>query len=914
MAREPLTVVESEPIPAWTLPPFALSAQAVAASLGVDGSIGLDGDRIASRLNQYGANVLAEPPVVPVWRRFLAQFNEFVIWILIAAAVISGLLNEWIDAAAIIAIVLLNGFLGFFQEEKAGRALAELKRLAAPCARVLRSGALRILPASELVPGDCLELEEGDHIPADVRLLHSSAFRVQESALTGESVPVDKVAACILPPQEPLGDRRNMAYLGTVVVAGKASGVVVATGMNTEVGRIAGLLRGHRLEPTPLQRRLSELGRILVGICFGIVGVVFALEYYHGDSLLDVFLVSVSLAVAAVPEGLPAVVTMALALGLQRMARRHALIRKLPSVETLGCVTVICADKTGTLTKNEMTVCEIFAGGVRHRVTGSGYEPRGQILQEGDLTAANSSAGDLELVLRIGLRCNNARLVSPGEPNGLWQMVGDPTEAALIVAARKAGLDETEQAPVLDEIAFDAERKRMSVIVRTDHGPELYCKGAPEAILKRCSFIRRRGRVEPLSKEDYEGILRECADMAARTLRVLALASRVLPRHADGDPETDLVFVGLAGMMDPLRDEAKEAVKRCRNAGIRPVLITGDHPATALAIGRELGIATAATVPVLGPDLDRLDNNELADRVKQAFVYARVSPEHKQRIVRAWKACGHVVAMTGDGINDAPAIQAADVGIAMGRSGTDVCRAASDMVLTDDNFATIVNAVEEGRGIYDNIQKVLQYLLSCNSGELMFVLGAGLLGWPVPLAPVQLLWINLVTDGFPALALAVEPPEAGSMQRRPRPLTESILPLRTGVSILLQGMLVALVALIAFGAVYDAGREESEARARALTFSTLVFAELLRALAARSWSVPLFRMGVFTNPWLLASTFVSVLFQLAVVAFPVARPVFQTVAPTTSEWTLLIGLAFIPVTVIELAKLVRTALYGSGNA
>ncbi|MCW8128877.1 MAG: cation-translocating P-type ATPase [Planctomycetota bacterium] len=899
MPQDPGTVPS-----AWHARPAAEALR----ELGCDAERGLDAAAAAERLRVEGPNRLHEAPPLPAWRRFLAQFADIIVGMLIVAALLSGWHGEWADALAIVAIVLLNGILGFVQEEKAERALQALQSLSSPMTKVHRGGALKSLPAAEIVPGDLIELEAGDYVPADARLLTSFAMRVQEAALTGESLPVDKNAGAAVAEAAPLGDRSTMAYAGTVVSAGKARALVVATGMRTELGRIAGLLQREERQPTPLQRRLAELGRVLVVVCLAIVAVIFTLQMLRGGQWLDVLMLSVSLAVAAVPEGLPAVVTMSLALGLQRMVRRNALVRKLPSVETLGSVTVICSDKTGTLTRNEMTVREIHAGAQDYSVGGSGYAPQGAFARGGQEVACAEEA-DLAEVLRIGAWCNNAEVVPKPQGEG-WQVIGDPTEGALVVAARKAGL-ETPRPKVLYEIPFDSDRKRMSVVLRAPDGKALmYAKGAPESLLPLCSHEFRGGQRVPLSDERRAEIGRVNAAMAARALRVLALARRLDPeREEEAYAERGLTFAGLAGMIDPPRDEVRAAVRVCRKAGIRPVMITGDHPDTARAIAAELEILSGDSSQVLtGAALDGVDDAALAGRIGGVAVFARVTAEHKLRVVRALQKNGHVVAMTGDGVNDAPAVKAADVGIAMGVTGTDVTKEASDMVLTDDNFASIVNAVEEGRGIFDDIQKFIHYLLACNAGEVLFMFVASLLGWPAPLVPIQILWINLVTDGLPALALGMEPPERDIMERAPRPAREPVINRRVGLLILVHGLLVAAASLAAFWLTY-AGGEESLRHARTVTFAVMAFSQLGFAFACRSHARTMPELGLFTNPQLFGAVAISGLLQFCVLTVPFAQGVFETAARLSGrEWLMIGALALAPVTVIEIAKLVRKAL------
>ena len=888
--------------------------------LATDVLVGLTADEVRNRSQQFGGNVLEEAPPVPLWKRLLSQFHNLVIWILIAAAVISGVLKEWADTLSILAIVLLNGILGFVQEERAERALAALQKLSSPMARVRRDGTLQLLPASELVPGDCIELEAGDNIPADARLLTAFGFQTQEAALTGESLPNDKEAACVLNEDASLGDRRNMVYMGTVASSGRATAVVVATGMRTELGRIAGLLQRSERELTPLQRRLEELGRVLVGVCLGIVAFIFLLQLWRGGPPLEMLMVSVSLAVAAVPEGLPAVITLTLALGLQRMVKRNALVRKLPSVETLGSVTVICSDKTGTLTRNEMTVREVVTASARFHVTGAGYVPHGQFLKR-PLAEQVGQAGNGEAIrpaeepeliqlLTTSARCNHSAISPRGDGIEAWQVVGDPTEGALLVAALKAGVAvHGAKQHTLFEIPFDSERKAMSIVVR--EAPDrvvMHTKGAPEAILPLCISERHGTEVVNLTEARREQIMRASMELAALSLRVLALAYREhLTTLEDEFREEDLILAGLVGMIDPPREDVREAVQLCLQAGIRPVMITGDHPETALAIAQELHIAGPLDRVVSGQMLDSWSDEALTAEVGSISVYARVTAEHKLRVVRALKAGGQIVAMTGDGVNDAPAVRAADIGIAMGVTGTDVTKEASDMVLMDDNFTSIVSAVEEGRGIFDNIQKVVHFLLSCNTGEVLLMFVAALLGWPVPLMAIQILWINLVTDGLPALALGMEPPERDIMQRPPRPPEEPVLTRQRGLLILFHGMLIASAAAIGFWLVYR-GDPAQLARARTVAFSVMAFSQLFYAIGCRSPRYTMPQIGLLSNPFLLGAIAISVLLQLSVMTLPWAQPVFEVATHLTWEWVPLALLSLAPVTVIEIVKLVRERL------
>jgi Ca2+-transporting ATPase len=912
-----------------------MSGEKVLRELSTDVGRGLSEEQAATRQKQYGRNELAEEPPIPLWRRVVDQINELVIWILIAAAVVSAVIGDWIDASAILAIVLLNVAIGVFQEGRANRALAALRKMASPTVRVVRAGSLQSLAAANVVPGDILALEAGDNIPADVRLLTTFGFRTQEAPLTGESNPVDKNADDVLSPSAQLADRTNMAFMGASAAAGRAAAVVVAIGMATELGQIAGMLQQYAPEPTPLQRRLAELGRVLIAVCLVVVAIVFGLNLYRGGDVLEVLLLSISLAVAAVPEGLPAVVTLTLAVGLQRMVKRHALIRRLPSVETLGSVTVICTDKTGTLTRNEMTVREVIAGGKHYDVTGTGFSPQGEFLlheapastlqnrtsadQDGasrNLQVLNP-AGEPDLIqaLAVGAHCNKASLQHVTNGADVWSVVGDPTEAALLVAAAKAGIELGDRKKeVLHEIPFDSDRKAMSVLLRADDSRTvMYTKGAPEIILNKCTVELRDGSIVELNDERRRELRASSSGMAARALRVLALGFREhLPEEVPKYDENDLVFAGMVGMIDPPRQEAIEAVRQCRAAGIRPIMITGDHPETAQAIARETGISQDHDRVVTGAELDTWSTEQLAAIVKTISVYARVSAKDKLRVVEAWQACGDIVAMTGDGVNDAPAIKAAEIGVAMGLTGSDVTKETADMVLTDDNFASIVSAVEEGRGIFDNIQRVVHYLLSSNASEVLLMLIAGVAGWPTPLIALQILWINLVSDGLPALALGMEPPERDVMRRSPRDKREAVITWTRGFQMLRHGLLMAATASAAFWWIYrgDAARA---ALAQSVVFCAMAYMQLFYSFSCRSLRDTMPEVGAFSNPYLLGAIISSGLIQLLIVALPAGRAIFDVTPGVLGQWPIIAIAALGPVSAIEITKLVRRRFSPSSN-
>ena len=809
---------------------------------------GLSQEVAATRLETYGPNELKQAAPVRPLVLLLGQFKSLIVWLLVAAAIVSGLMSEWVDCIAILSIVVLNGLIGFYQEFSAERSLAALRRMTSPRARVRRDGRSISLPAALVVPGDLLEIEAGDLVPADARVLEAAALKTVEAALTGESEAVEKAAARLEREDAPLGDRRCMVFMGTSVAMGKGLALVVETGMRTEIGRIADLLTTAGADTTPLQQRLHSFGRVLVAASLGIVALIFGLGLLRGIPMLELFLTSVSLAVAAVPEGLPAVVTVALAVGVQRMASRRALVRKLHAVETLGAANVICTDKTGTLTVGEMTVRALWAGGTTYDVSGEGYGPEGSIRAEGASADAERTGALRELMITF-VGCNGASLT---KQDGAWKVIGDPTEGALLTASAKLGLSSVDVERELSQVAeipFDSDRKRMTVLRRrADGGLVALTKGAPDVLLSLCTRIRDSAGVRTMTDEDRSKVLARNAALAGRTLRVLAAASRDVEPGCDpssvGSVERDLVFLGLAGMYDPPRPEAKSAVALARSAGIRVVMITGDHPHTALAVARELGIAKGEDSALSGSELESLADAALSERVERVAVYARVTAAHKLRIVRAWKAHGGVVAMTGDGVNDAPAIKGADIGIAMGRSGTEVTKEASDMVITDDNFASIVAAVEEGRGIYDNIKKTMQYLLAGNIGELLLMTACVVIGLPMPLLPIQLLWINLVTDGLPALCLATDPIDAAVMQRRPRRREEKLTDRRFVGLMIATGLLTSGVALAVY--LYSLGRVSQE-MARDHAFTVLVYAELLRSFGARSETRSVWQVGILSN-------------------------------------------------------------------
>lgn len=910
---------------------------------------GLTQAEAQQRLKLVGLNALQEAPPTSFWQMLLDQFNNFVVIMLIVASLISAVLGDWIESAAIIAIVILNATLGVIQERRAEQALAALRKLAAPEAHVLREGTRQVVPATQLVPGDIVLLEAGNYVPADLRLLEAVNLRIEEAALTGESVPVQKHAATIREKEIPIGDRRNSAFMGTLVNYGRGRGVVTATGMRTQIGLIAEMLQSVQSEPTPLQRRLDQLGKTLGWAAIIICGLVFLLGWLRGYPPLEMFMIAVGLAIAAVPEGLPAVVTISLALGMREMIRRHALIRRLSSVETLGSATVICSDKTGTLTQNEMTVTRLWADGLLFEVSGSGYSPQGEFFVDGKAIDPTQYQA-LLTALWVGCLNNDAELEPVESADGAhpFRMVGDPTEGALLVAAlkAKADLNELRRAyPRVQEIPFDSERKRMVTIHALQQprqedispfdqptppkGYVVLVKGAPDIVLDLCTHYQNmQDYALPMSEEKRMQILQANDRLTQDALRVLGVAYKLIPELPEKLDATELeqgmTFVGLLGMIDPPRPEVIPALEKARRAGIRTIMITGDYPNTARAIAESIRLLLPGHQVLTGSQVNEMNDAELQKQIRFADVFARVSPEHKLRIVEALRADDEVVAMTGDGVNDAPAIKRADIGIAMGITGTDVAKESADMVLTDDNYASIVAAVEQGRIIYANIRKFVFFLLSSNVAEIMIIFLATLAGVPTPLTVIQLLMLNLITDGAPALALAMEKGDPDVMERPPRPKNEPIINKSMQLGILIQTITQTGATLTAFaigllwhlaeGDMLPPGvnplafilnynwRGVDVQTAETMAFITLSLCELFRAYTVRSERQSLFRIGVFSNRSMQYAIAFSLSVLAVVVSVPFLQPIFNTHFMSGREWAVVLGLAIIPAVSEEITK------------
>lgn len=887
---------------------FTLSAEDALRALGTSAERGLTDEEARRRLAEHGPNRLKEGQKKSLLQLFAAQLNDPLIFILLIAAAVSGLLGEVADTVIIGLVVVLNAVIGVSQEARAEKAMEALKKLSTPRAYVLRGGTVLETDSESLVPGDVVLLDAGRYVPCDLRLIESAELRTDESALTGESLPVDKDAGLVLTDGAvPLGDRRNMAYASTLVTSGRGVGVAVATGMETEIGRIAGMLE-EREERTPLQRKLAETGRVLGIVALGICAAMFGLSLLQGRGAFEMFMMAVSLAVAAIPEGMPAIVSIVLAIGVQRMVRRNAIVRTLPSVETLGAVDVICSDKTGTLTQNRMTVMKYWIGG---------ETPDAAELAPGENAAHR-------LLLEILVLCNDA---TSGESGA----TGDPTEVALIEAGRRHGLEAAAlnaEHRRTDEAPFDSDRKLMSTVNAYGEGFCVLTKGAADNLLARCTHVLRGPEAVPLTDAVREEILSAAGAMSDAALRVLGAAFRD-SGSGDLDPgemERDLTFVGLAAMMDPPRMEVKDSIETCRQAGIATVMITGDHPRTALAIASELGIAERPDQGMTGTELDACSDEELALRVESLRVFSRVSPEHKVCIVKALKSRGNVVSMTGDGVNDAPSLKAADIGVAMGITGTDVAKGASDMILTDDNFTTIVAAVEEGRNIFANIKRAILFLLSCNIGEIVALFLSVLLGWPVPLLSIHLLWVNLITDTFPALALGVEPGDPDVMRERPRRAAQSLFKGSIGF-LAFNGLLIGLLTLAAFvvGAMrYTSVHDLSILwhmadlevpgnplnalglqHARTMAFVVLAVSQLLFALSLRSRTKGLLTLGLMSNRAMILALIAGVAVQMGVVYVPFMARAFRVVPLNAFDWVLVLALSMVPLLIAEAVKAVR---------
>ncbi|WP_078414900.1 calcium-translocating P-type ATPase, SERCA-type [Priestia abyssalis] len=886
---------------------YELSEKAVLQMTKTTKETGLSTKEAKEKQKQDGMNELEEAEKQSALLLFLEQFKDFMVLVLLAATLISGLLGEYIDAIAIIAIVIINGFLGFFQERRAEKSLDALKELSAPQVMGLRDGEWIRIPSKELVVGDIIKFTSGDRIGADIRILEAKSLEIEESALTGESLPVAKHTSPLTGQEVPLGDQSNMAFMGTLVTRGNGMGIVVGTGMNTAMGQIANLLQSAETMMTPLQRKLEQLGKILIVVALLLTMLVVGIGVIQGHALYEMFLAGVSLAVAAIPEGLPAIVTVALSLGVQRMIKQKAIVRKLPAVETLGCASVICSDKTGTMTQNKMTVTHLWSGGNTWNVSGTGYHPEGKFYaSKREVQPAQSKP--LQQLLLFGVLCNQTGLIRQKDD---YAIDGDPTEAALLVAAMKAGFDRAsvlQQFDIIQEFPFDSTRKMMSVVVKDKKEGKRYVitKGAPDVLVTNSSKILWDNKLQPMSPSMESEVKAAIDQLAGQALRTIAIAYRPLINetfHHEHEAERDLVLIGLQGMIDPPRPEVKEAVKECRDAGIKTVMITGDHVITAKAIASQLGILKPGGKVLDGYTLSKMSVDELEEVVDDVYVYARVSPEHKLKIVKALQAKGHVVAMTGDGVNDAPAIKAADIGIAMGITGTDVAKEASALVLLDDNFATIKSAIKEGRNIYENIRKFIRYLLASNVGEILVMLFAMILALPLPLVPIQILWVNLVTDGLPAMALGLDQPEENVMKRKPRHPKEGVFARGLGWKVVSRGFLIGIATLAAFIIVYDNTPENLE-YAQTIAFATLVMAQLIHVFDCRS-DKSVFDRNPFENLYLVGAVISSILLMLVVIYYPPLQPIFHTMPIMPREWLIILGMASVPTFLLAGSLLTR---------
>lgn len=880
---------------------YQLDVEQIEQKLYVTTSKGLSSKQVDQRRKQYGDNALEAEKKTSKWLIFLKQFQDFMVLVLLAATLIAGMLGEFIDAIAIMVIVLVNGFIGYFQEQKAEKSLDKLKELSAPMAHVLRDQRWEKISSRDVVVGDIVKINSGDRIPADVRIVKANNLETEESALTGESLPVMKHATAISKENLDAQDQVNMGFMGTLVTRGSGVGIVVGTGMNTVMGQIASLMVNTKKVPTPLERKLAELGKILIAVALLLTVLVVALGVLQGHPVYRMFLAGVSLAVAAIPEGLPAIVTVALSLGVQRMIRKKAIVRKLSAVETLGCASVICSDKTGTMTENQMTVKEVYLNDQTLHVTGDGYNIIGDYQLNG--RPVDREHSNLEMMLLYGMLCNNASLQVK---KGKYYVDGDPTDGALIIAARKIGLNVSngEDFKVIKEIPFDSDRKRMSVIVEDANERRfLITKGAPDVLLPRSTYLLDNDQRRILKPKDEEKIEGAIDQMAEKALRTIAIGMRPLSSEDSLDTaflEKDLTFIGLYGMIDPPRKEVKKAIEECRQAGIKTVMITGDHVKTARAIASKLNLLPENGLVLEGHQLNQMSVEELEDIIDDVYVFARVTPEHKLKIVKAFQERGHVVAMTGDGVNDAPAIKASDIGISMGITGTDVTKEASSLVLMDDNFATIKAAIKEGRNIYENIRKFIRYLLASNVGEILVMLFAMLLAMPLPLVPVQILWVNLVTDGLPAMALGMDKPENDVMKKKPRNPKEGVFARGLGWKIVSRGFLIGIVTLIAFMLTYQ-NNPDNLVYGQTVAFTTLVMAQLIHVFDCRSEN-SVFDRNPFENIYLVFAVLSSILLLLVVIYWEPLQPIFHTTALSLRDWMLILGLGSLPTVLFGFTK------------
>lgn len=865
--------------------------------LHTNANTGLTKEEAENRLKQYGTNSFQEFKPPSMLKRIWEQINSMLIYILIGAAIISFIVGEVSDAVIILLVIVINAVVGVIQESKAEKALEELNKISTPKAVVKRSGIIQEIPSEQIVPGDIVMIDAGRYIPADLRLIETINLKIEESSLTGESIAVEKDAAWITDKDIPLGEQRNMAFMSTLSTYGRGAGVVIHTGMDTEIGKIAQMLGTQEKEMTPLQKKLAQLGKILGIGAIMISIVIFLIGFFQGREPIDMFLIAVSLAVAAIPEGLPAIVTIVLALGVQRMIKRNAIVRKLPAVETLGAVSVICSDKTGTLTQNKMTVTNIYVN--KKRV------PMNQ------LTINDQT--EKRLMENIIL-CNDA--IATEE-----ERTGDPTEIALVEAAQKVGYDQKQinkTHPRIFEIPFDSERKMMTTVHQKGEHYLVFTKGALEPVLDRTAYVEENDTNIPFTNEQREKMIAEANNMSNEALRVLAIAYKEIDANSplDETVEQDFIFLGLTGMIDPPREEVKASIAQCDRAGIKTVMITGDHQRTALAIAKELGIAQHEDETMAGTELNTISDTILQEKVAHVRVFARVSPEHKVRIVKAFKANDKVVSMTGDGVNDAPSLKQADVGVAMGITGTDVAKGASDIILTDDNFATITAAVEEGRNIYKNLKKAILFLLSCNLGEIFALFFGILMGWPAPLTAIHILWVNLITDTLPAISLGVDPDDPDIMEEKPRDKNEKILSKETGMFTVFNGFIIGLLTLFAFiegltihsnvRSIFELDfsnlSEEAIIFAQTMAFSALSISQLFHSFNLRHEKKSIFTTGIFSNPYLIGAILVGIAIQVMIVTIPIFNQWFHVVALDIGNWLFILCLAIVPIIVNEIIK------------